>query len=111
MIFRKRYLSLRTLKFLDLSAKFWGEMYEHLTPSQKKILKRKQNELGVCNVSLLYRPNEIIDIPQEISKLTKLELIYLIDVKVSIETIKKIEKLLPNVIVVPSSKDLEILKE
>jgi hypothetical protein len=32
-------------------------------------------------------------------------------VKVSIETIKKIEKLLPNVIVVPSSKDLEILKE
>jgi hypothetical protein len=105
--FPKEILKYKNIIVLDLSSKHLDEMVEYLNRSEKKAYKKRMQNGGKQFGYPLFRPNSIVTIPDEIINLKKLKVIHLMDMYVSIEAIKKIEQLLPNVIVIPSSENLE----
>lgn len=109
--FPKEVLKYKNITVLDLSSKQLDEMVEYLNRSEKKVYKKRKQNGGSQFGYPLFRPNRVITVPEEIIKLKKLKLIHLMDMYVTVDAIKRIEKLLPNCEVVPSSKDLESEKE
>lgn len=82
-------------------------MVEYLNFSEKRRYKKRKKKGGPLFGYPFFRPNSLLTVPDELASLKKLKLILLMDMYVTIEAIKKIEKLLPGVEVVPCSKDLE----
>lgn len=105
--FPKEVLKYKNIVVLDLSSKKLDEMVEYLNRSEKKVYEKRKKNGGAKFGYPLFRPNTVLTVPDEIVNLKKLKLIHLMDMDVTIDAIKKIEKLLPNCEVVPSSKDLE----
>lgn len=108
--FPKEVLKYKNIIVLELGSKKLDEMVEYLNRSEKRIYKKRKKNGGDKLGYPLFRPNTVLTVPDEIVNLKKLKLIYLMDMYVTIDAIKKLEKLLPNCEVVPSSKDLEYEK-
>jgi hypothetical protein len=109
--FPKEVLKYKNIIVLDLSSKHLDEMVEYLNRSEKKIYEKRKTNGGDKFGYPLFRPNTVVSIPDEIINLKRLKVIHLMDMYVNKEAIKKIELLLPGVIVIPSSKDLEMEEE
>lgn len=105
--FPKEILKYKNIIILDLSSKKLDEMVEYLNRSEKKVYEKRKKNGGAKFGYPLFRPNSVLTIPDEIVNLKKLKLIHLMDMYVTIDAIKKIEKLLPDCEVIPSSEDLE----
>lgn len=105
--FPKEILKYKNIIVLDLSSKHLDEMVEYLNRSEKKAYKKRKQNGGKQFGYPLFRPNTVLTIPEDITSLKKLKVIHLVDMYVSLEAIKKIEQLLPNVIVIPTSENLE----
>ncbi|MCA6437409.1 MAG: hypothetical protein IM600_03760 [Bacteroidetes bacterium] len=105
--FPKEVLKYKNIIVLDLSSKHLDEMVEYLNSSERKAYEKRLRNGGKQFGYPLFRANSVVTIPDEIINLKKLKVIHLMDMYVSIEAIKKIERLLPNVLVIPSSENLE----
>lgn len=109
--FPKEVLKYKNIIVLDLSSKKLDEMIEYLNRSERRAYRKRRKHGGDKFGYPLFRPNAVLTVPDEIANLKQLKLIHLMDMYVTIDAIKKIERLLPNVVVVPSSKDIEMEEE
>ena len=105
--FPMEILKYKNIRVIDLSSKGLDEMIEYLNYSERKVYNKRKKNGGDLFGYPRFRPNTLLTIPNEIVDLKKLEIIYLDYTCVTLEEIKKIELLLPNVTVVPSSEELK----
>ena len=109
--FPKEVLKYKNIVVLDLSSKKLDEMIEYLNRSERRAYGKRKKHGGDKFGYPLFRPNTVLTVPDEIANLKQLKLIHLMDMYITIDAIRKIESLLPDVVVIPSSKDLEMKEE
>jgi hypothetical protein len=104
-------LKYQNIEALDFSSVRMDEMVEYLNKKEKKEYNKRKKNGGEQFGYPLFKPNFIRTVPDSIFVLKKLRIINFMDMYVTIDAIKKIEKLLPQCIVIPSSRELEMEKE
>ena len=100
-------LKYKNIEILDFSSKKLDEMFEYLNRKERKIFNKRKKHGGENFGYPDFRINRILTIPDEIASLQKLKLINLMDTYTTIDAIKKLERLLPNCEIMPSSKFME----
>ncbi len=103
-------LKYKNIKYISFKSSYIDDVDVYLSLTEAEKQNYQKNMKSGKGMHYLYKPNADFAIPKEISQLTKLEVLTLpiteFD-KNNLKKIKALEALLPNVLIVPSSIDIE----
>lgn len=109
--FPKEVLRYKNLKYLEIGTYYYSEVLDSLDKNQLKkyeYYKKKYSVRGMYTMMGKYKTNKIKNIPKEIQKLNKLEVVDFMTARIySKKKFRKIYSYLPNTEILPDKDFLE----